>query len=58
MIRQLKQGAVTLTGDDRKEPAHLILGEEGNLGRWRSVLARLHGSDSIAVVSDRPQWLG
>ena len=52
MIGQLKQGAVTLPGDDRQEPAHLILGEEGDLGWGRSVLAWPHESDSIPVLSD------
>jgi hypothetical protein len=33
MVRgQLKEGTGTLAGDDRKQPAHLILGEEGDLG--------------------------
>ena len=52
MIGQLKQGAVTLPGDDRQEPAYLILGEEGDLGWGRSVLAWPHESDSIIVLSD------
>ena len=52
---QLQEGQVTLTGDDRKEPAHLVLGEKGNLGEWRGVLAVLHESDSIAVLSDWSQ---
>src|SRR2546428_9034415 len=44
MIGQLKEGAVTLPGDDRKEPAHLLLGEEGDLGRRCGVLAGLYKS--------------
>ncbi len=52
MIGQLKEGTITLPGDDRKEPAHLILGEEGNLGQWGGVLPGLHRSDSIVVLSD------
>jgi hypothetical protein len=31
MIGQLKEGTVALPGDDRKEPAYLVLGEEGDL---------------------------
>ena len=51
MLGQLKEGAVTLTGDDPKEPAHLILGEEGDVGRERRVRVWPHESDSISVLS-------
>ena len=34
MIGELKQGAITLARDDGKQPAHLVLGEEGDLGWW------------------------
>jgi hypothetical protein len=50
MIGQVKEGAVTLTGDDRKEPARLILDEEGNLRGRCGVLAWLHEADSIVLM--------
>jgi hypothetical protein len=52
MIGQLKQGAVALATDDGKQPAHLVLGEKGNCGWCSRVLAVLHESDSIVVLSD------
>ena len=55
MIGQLKERAVALAGDDRQQPAHLVLGQEGDVGWWRGVLAGLHESDSIPVLSDLPQ---
>jgi hypothetical protein len=55
MIGQLEEGPVTLPGDDRKEPAHLVLGEEGDFGQWRGVLTWLHEPDSIVVLSDLVQ---
>src|SRR5262249_43922216 len=51
----MKQSTVAVAGDDRKEPAYLILGEKGNCGQWWGVLAGLHRSDSIAVLSDFAQ---
>ena len=44
MIGQLKQGAVALARDDRKQPAHLVLGQEGDLGggvvvSWRGSMS-------------------
>jgi len=32
MIGQLKEGTVTLAGDDGKQPAHLVLSEKGDRG--------------------------
>ncbi len=52
MIGQLKEGTVALARDDRKEPAHLVLGEEGEFGWGRGVRVWPHESDSIIVLSD------
>src|SRR5262249_43948870 len=51
MIGQLKQGAIALASDDRKQPAHLILGEKGECREGCGVLRRLHESDSIALMA-------
>src|SRR5712664_3041663 len=53
MIGQLKEGTVALAGDDRKQPAHLVLGEKGDLRWGRSVRAWLHASDSLPVLSEK-----
>jgi len=42
MIGERKERAIPLARDDRKEPAHLVLGEEGNLRERCGVLAGLH----------------
>ena len=52
MIGQLKEGTIALAGNDGKQPAHLVLSEEGDLGEWRGALAWLHEADSIPVLSD------
>ena len=51
MIGQLQEGTVTLAGDDRKEPAHLVLGEKGDRREGWGGLVRLHESDSRVLMA-------
>ena len=51
MRGQLQEDTVALARDDRKQPAHLILGEKGDCREGWSVLVRRHASDSIRVMS-------
>lgn len=51
VISQLKEGTVALAGNDRKQPAHVVLGMEGNHEWWRGVLPWLHESIYMRVFS-------